>query len=158
MYSIVLLTEDVLTEHDVTRVVQLHDPEPVHVHVLVPVDTKHNRLVEALDDIALGQLRDATHDTGSAPVEQARVAAGTAMEASVSALQLAGLEADGALVDDDPVAATIAAARERAADEVLVVTEPHLVETTLRRDWGSRIRSSLDRPVLHFVADTDRVV
>lgn len=158
MLTTVLLTEDALAEHDVQRVAHLHDPEPVRVHVLVPVDTRHNRLVEALDDLALGRLRDAVSDSGEEPPEQARVRALGDLERSVSALRVAGLEADGSLAGDDPVVDVVRVARDLDADEVIVITEPHLVEESLRRDWASRIRSELGRPVLHVVAGTDRVV
>lgn len=158
MYTIVLLTEEALTAHDVARVSSLHDTEPVSVHVLVPVDTRHNKVVTALDEIALGQLREAAHDPGQLSAEQARAGAETALRRSVEALQGAGVRADGAVVGNDPVTETVAAAQRLAADEVVVVTEPHLVETTFRRDWGSRLRSKSSLPVLHFVAGTDRVV
>ena len=49
-------------------------------------------------------------------------------------------------------------ARRVGADEVIVVTEPHLLETAFRRDWAARIEASLDLPLLHVVAGTDRVV
>ncbi|RJK92929.1 indole-3-glycerol phosphate synthase [Vallicoccus soli] len=158
MLTTVLLTEDALAEHDVDRVVHLHDPEPVRFHVLVPVDTRHNRLVEALDELALGRLREAVTDSGEQPPEQARVRAQAALDASVSALRLAGAEVEGALVGDNPVDDVVRTARELDADEVIVVTQPHLVEESLRRDWASRIRGDLGRPVLHVVSGTDRVV
>ena len=51
-----MLTEAALGGHDVTRVAQLHGDEPVTVHLLVPADTGHNALIEALDEAALGRL------------------------------------------------------------------------------------------------------
>jgi hypothetical protein len=157
VYTIVLLTEDALTDHDVARVAHLHDPEPVRARVLVPVSTERHRLVEALDELALGRLREAVRDSGEPP-EQARVAAENALSSSISALRLAEVEADGELVGDDPVEDTVALARKLDADEVIVITEPHLVEEAFRRDWASRIRAALRRPVLHVVAGTDRVL
>lgn len=157
MFTIVLLTEATLTVHDVERVAHLHDPEPVRVHVLVPVETARNRLVAALDDIALGQLREAVTEGGVAP-EQARVSADNALQGAVSALRAAGAEAEGELVGSDPLPTTIARVRELDADEILVVTPPHLVEETFHRDWASRLRGQLDRPVLHVVSGTDRVL
>lgn len=158
MVTTVLLTEDALLAHDVERVVHLHDPDALRVHVLVPVDTQHNRLVEALDGLALGRLRSATSDPGDDAPEQARVRAQTALDASVSALAGSGAQVEGALVADDPVPEVVAAARDLDADEVIVVTQPHLIEEALRRDWASRIRADLRRPVLHMVSGTDRVV
>jgi hypothetical protein len=126
------------------------------VHAVVPVETDRG-LVDALDDVALGHLRQAT-DTQAPEPTQARARAEQALSATVEALRGAGLDADGELAADDPVADVLAAARRLDADEVVVVTEPHLIEETLRRDWASRVRHDLDRPVLHVVAGTDRVV
>ena len=154
LYTIVLLTENALTEHDVQRVAQLHEPEQVRVFVLVPVETDRNRLVEALDDVALGHLPSGGDDSpGDAPARAA-----SALQVSVGALSSAHLIAEGDLTAADPVPGVVEKARELDADEVVVITEPHLLEETLRRDWASRIRQDLDRPVLHVVAGTDRVV
>ena len=89
---------------------------------------------------------------------RAQATARAALEASLSALRAEGLEAEGELAPDDPVDAVVAVARRLAADEVLVVTEPHLLEESLRRDWASRLRGAVKLPVLHTVAGTDRVV
>ena len=143
--------------HDVARIVQLHEGQPTSVRVLVPVDTEANRLVEAIDDVALGHLRDAVTGDHRDP-EAAHRNAEQALTASVTDLVQAGLDASGALVGDDPVDEVVAAAQDLHADEVLVVTDPHLLAETFRRDWASRIRAASHRPVLHFVAGTDRVV
>jgi hypothetical protein len=142
--------------HDIARLVQLHEGQPVAARVLVPGDVDESRLVEAIDDAALGHLRDAvTGDERDAAA--VRSDAQTAMDSSVADLVAAGIQATGALVAD-PVRDVVSAANELDADEVIVVTEPHLLKETFHRDWASRIRGSLDRPVLHFVAGTDRVV
>jgi hypothetical protein len=142
--------------HDVARLVQLHEGQPVAARVLVPSDVDESRLVEAIDDAALGHLREAVtgDDRDAADV---RSDAQAAMDSSVRDLVAAGIQATGALVAD-PVRDVVSAANELDADEVIVVTEPHLLKETFHRDWASRIRSALDRPVLHFVAGTDRVV
>lgn len=157
MFTIVTLTENALTAHDVDRIAHLHDPEAVRVHLVVPVNPQHNRLVEALDDVALGRLGRAVRGDDTPP-EQAELAAREALEVSVAALHEAGVEADGELLQGEPAAAVVAVVHRLGADEVIVVTEPHLVEESLRRDWASRLRDDLDKPVLHVVAGTDRVV
>lgn len=81
-----------------------------------------------------------------------------ALEASVRALREAGVAADGEPVGRDPVDKVVAAVRRLDADEVLVITEPHPLQEALHRDWASRIRGELDRPVLHVLAGTDQVV
>lgn len=139
-----MLTEEALGGHDVTRVAQLHGDEPVTVHLLVPADTAHNALIEALDEAALGRLRDALDDSDDATPQQAEQDAMHAVNASITG--------------DDPVPAAIEAVTTFEIDEVIVVTPPHLVEEALRRDWASRLRDKVDVPLLHFVAGTDRVV
>ncbi|MDP9397383.1 MAG: hypothetical protein M3P96_05965 [Actinomycetota bacterium] len=80
------------------------------------------------------------------------------MAASITALRAEGIEADGSLGPDDPVQSVVELVGRQRVDEVLVVTEPHLLEESLRRDWASRLRGALELPVLHVVAGTDRVV
>jgi hypothetical protein len=158
VYTILLVSEDELTDHDVTRIAQLHGDEKVDVHLLVPADTKHNKLIEALDEIALGKLRDALEDSGEATPEVAEQEAMHAVNHSIDALQTVGITAKGSITGDDPVPAAVEAAKQYDVDEVIVVTPPHLVKETLHRDWASRLRDKLELPVLHAVSGTDRLV
>lgn len=158
MYTILLLAEETLTDHDVNRVAQLHGDESVQVHVLVPADTKHNRLIEALDEVALGRLREALEDSGETPLQEAEQEAMHAVNASISALAAVGVEARGSVTGDDPVPAAVEAVRQFEVDEVIVVTRPHMVEQALHRDWAHRLRDKVGVPLLHFVAGTDRVI
>jgi hypothetical protein len=158
VYTILMLTEEALGGHDVARVAQLHGDEPVSVHLLVPADTAHNALIEALDEAALGRLRDALDDSDDATPAQAEQDAMHAVNASIEALREAGIEARGSVTGDDPVPAAIEAVKTFDVDEVIVVTPPHLVEEALHRDWASRVRDKVKVPLLHFVAGTDRVV
>ena len=153
-----MLTEDALGSHDVTRVAQLHGDEPVTVHLLVPADTAHHSLIEALDEAALGRLRGALDDSDDATPQQAEQDAMHAVNASIEALREVGVEARGSVTGDDPVPAAIEAVKTFGIDEVIVVTPPHLVEEALHRDWASRLRDKVGVPLLHFVAGTDRVV
>jgi hypothetical protein len=130
----------------------------VRVHVVVPVDTKHNRLVEALDEALLGQLREAARDSGEPDPHDATLAARHALDTSVAALGSAGVEASGSLADDDPVPQVLELVESLPADEVMVVTPPHLLEDMFNRGWAARLRARAGRPVLHVVAGTDRVV
>lgn len=127
------------------------------MHLLVPADAEHNRLIEALDEIALGRLRDALDDDDQTP-QQAEQDAMHAVNASVDLLKAAGLEAHGSVTGSDPVPAAVEAATADGSDEVVVVTPPHLVESGLHRDWASRLRDELALPVLHIVSGTDRVI
>jgi hypothetical protein len=157
VYTILLLTETELREHDVRRISELHGTDDVSVHVLVPADAKHNRLIEALDEVALGRLREALDDDDPTP-QEAEQEAMRAVNASVELFTTAGLQARGSITGSDPVPAAVEAARSDDSDEVIVVTPPHMVESGLHRDWASRLRDELALPVLHIVAGTDRVI
>jgi hypothetical protein len=157
VYTILLLTETTLRDHDVSRIAELHGTEDVAVHLLVPADAEHNRLIEALDEIALGRLRDALDDDDPTP-QQAEQEAMHAVNASIDLLTAAGLRAHGSITGSDPVPAAVEAARADDSDEVIVVTPPHMVESGLHRDWASRLRDELALPVLHVVSGTDRLI
>lgn len=157
MYTILLVSETTLTEHDARRVAELHGTEEVSVHLLVPADAEHNRLIEALDEIALGRLGDAFEEDASSP-QQAEQEAMHAVNASIDLLTAVGLPAHGSVTGSDPVPAAVEAARSDSSDEVIVVTPPHLIESGLHRDWASRLRDELRLPVLHVVSGTDRVI
>ena len=146
MYRILLLSESTLADHDVTRVAQLHGDEEVEVHLLVPADAEHNRLIEALDE-----------DDDPTP-QQAEQDAMHAVNESLDKLVAAGLTARGSVTGSDPVPAALEAVRLDSSDEVIVVAPPHPVESALHRDWASRLRDRLPLPVLHAVSGTDRLI
>ena len=155
MYTILLLAEETLHDHDVTRIASLHGDDDVEVRVLVPADAEHNRLIEALDEVALGKLLDA-HD-GRSP-EQAERDAMHAVNASVDLFTAAGIDAKGSITGSNPVPAAIQAATQYNADEIIVVTPPHPFEDGFHRDWASRLRDELGLPVLHVISGTDRMI
>lgn len=157
MLSILLLSEDTLTDHDAARIAQLHDDEKLEIHLLVPADAEHNRLIEALDEVALGHLREAIEDDQPTP-QQAEQDAMHAVNESLDRLAKLGVTARGSVTGSDPVPAALEAARIDASDEIIVVAPPHPVESALHRDWASRLRDEVDLPVLHVVAGTDRVI
>ena len=158
MFSILLLSETTLADRDAGRIVDLHGTEEVAVHLLVPADAAHNRLIEALDDVALGRLRDALNDD-EPTTEQADLDAMHAVNASLDKLRAAGITSlRGSVTGSDPVPAALEAVRQDGCDEVIVVTPPHPVESGLHRDWASRLRDEVELPVLHVVSGTDRVV
>jgi hypothetical protein len=156
VYTILLLTETTLAEHDARRIAELHGTDEVTVHLLAPAEAEHNRLIEALDEIALGRLGDAFDD--DATPQQAEQEAMHTVNASLVLLKAAGLDAQGSVTGSDPVPAAVEAARADSSDEVIVVTPPHLLEAGLHRDWASRLRDELALPVLHVVSGTDRLI
>lgn len=160
MFTTVLLTEKTLSDHDVQRVAHLHDPDPVHVHVVVPSHDDRSEIAEAVDDISRTDFGDVLHDQDAGVSEsELTTRADRELAASVAALRAAGVaEVDGEVATGNPVERVSEVARSLDADEVVVFTEPHLLADWTRRDWASRLRHSLDLPVLHVVLGTDQVV
>lgn len=152
--SIVLLTEQALGAADAVRLVGLHADDEPRFHVIVPADPRQNLLADVLDHLSLLELREALdavrgHDNGT------RDSAEQGLRQSIEQLRAAGVEADGEIVDGDPVAAVEALLARSPADELIVVTRPHAVEDTFHTDWASRARERLGVPVLHVYAGSN---
>lgn len=149
MFTSVLMIEKALTSADVEFVTTLHGEEAVSFHVLLqPRGDQADRLLRAIDDIALGELEEAAHEQETPEGEQAAALGQQALEVSLSALRAAGSEAEGRLVEDHPLDALKSLVEEVEADEVLVLTDPHYVEEFFHRDWASRARHKVGVPVL----------
>jgi len=160
VFTTLLMTERELTPHDAERFAHLHDPEPVKIHVVIPDRDDRSEFAEAADDIARADFRDALHDEDASTPEAELVrTAQAALDASISALRAQGVtDVDGELVTGDPVHGVESIANRLDVDELVVLTEPHLIADFTRRDWASRLRHGLDKPVLHVVLGTDQVV
>ena len=128
VFTSVLMIEKALTSADVEFVTTLHGEEEAVFHVLLqPRGDQADRLLRAIDDVALGRQ---------------------ALEVSLTALRAAGSEAEGRLVEDHPLDALKSLVDETEADEVIVLTDPHYVEEFFHRDWASRARHKVGVPVL----------
>ncbi|MBL1103680.1 indole-3-glycerol phosphate synthase [Streptomyces sp. 5-8] len=149
MFTSVLMIEKALTSADVEFVTTLHGDEPVFFHVLLqPRGDQADRLLRAIDDIALGELDEAVREGETPEGTEARGVAEQALDVSLQALHAAGSEAEGRLVADHPLDALKALVGEVGADEVIVLTDPHYVEEFFHRDWASRARHKVGVPVL----------
>ena len=154
---LIVLTENALTEHDVTRIVEWHDSD-LAVYVLVPETSDQSRFDQVVDDIARVELDELRRDlSGEAPDDES-VAARQALKESLELLESKGVSAVGALTPNDPVPATAATVTSEDADELWVLTEPHLVSDLLRRGWADKLRHLLTVPVLHAIGGTDEVI
>jgi glycine/D-amino acid oxidase-like deaminating enzyme len=160
VFTTVLLTEKSLTAHDVERFAHLHDPEPIRIHVVVPAHDDRSELEEVVDDLSRADFSEALHDDHDGRTDAKRaVGAEREVAVSVAALLAAGVaEVDGEVATTNPVDAVVALVAELGADEVVVLTEPHLLTDLTRRDWATRLRHAVDKPVLHVVLGTDQVV
>lgn len=149
MFTSVLMIEKALTSADVEFVTTLHGDERVSFHVLLqPRGDQADRLLRAIDDIALGELDEARREGSTPEGEEARSVGQQALDVSVQALRGAGSEAEGRLVEDHPLDALKSLVAEVGADEVIVLTDPHYVEEFFHRDWASRARHKVGVPVL----------
>ncbi|MFK4108473.1 indole-3-glycerol phosphate synthase [Streptomyces sp. NPDC002176] len=149
MFTSVLMIEKALTSADVEFVTTLHGDEPVFFYVLLqPRGDQADRLLRAIDDIALGELDEAVHEGETPEGSDARSMAEKALEVSLQALRAAGSRAEGRLVENHPLDALKALVAEVHADEVIVLTDPHYVEEFFHRDWASRARHKVGVPVL----------
>ncbi|MFF8192850.1 indole-3-glycerol phosphate synthase [Streptomyces bobili] len=149
MFTSVLMIEKALTSADVEFVTTLHGDEPVSFHVLLqPRGDQADRLLRAIDDVALGELDEAAKERETPEGEEAKGFAVRALDVSLQALHAAGSEAVGRLVEDHPLDALKALVEETGADEVIVLTDPHYVEEFFHRDWASRARHKVGVPVL----------
>ena len=160
MFTSVLMIEKALTSADVEFVTTLHGDEQVAFHVLLqPRGDQADRLLRAIDDVALGELDEAARERevpeGAAAKERevpegdaARPFGERALEVSLQALRGSGSEAEGRLIEDHPLDALKSLVEEIGADEVIVLTDPHYVEEFFHRDWASRARHKVGVPVL----------
>ncbi|CAL9388081.1 indole-3-glycerol phosphate synthase [Streptomyces sp. enrichment culture] len=149
MFTSVLMIEKALTSADVEFVTTLHGDEPVSFHVLLqPRGEQADRLLRAIDDVALGELDEAVREGETPEGEEARSMGERALEVSLRALRASGDQARGRLVTDHPLDALRTLVDEVGADEVIVLTDPHYVEEFFHRDWASRARHKVGVPVL----------
>ncbi len=148
-FTSVLMIEKALTSADVEFVTTLHGDESASFHVLLqPRGNQADRLLRAIDDLALGELDEAAREGETPEGEQALDEGERALEVSLQALRAAGSEAEGRLIEDHPLDALKSLVEEVGADEVLVLTDPHYVEEFFHRDWASRARHKVGVPVL----------
>ncbi|MCX2185131.1 indole-3-glycerol phosphate synthase [Streptomyces sp. SKN60] len=156
MFTSVLMIEKPLTSTDVDFVTTLHGDEVVSFIVLMqPRGDQADLLLRAIDDVAMGELKEATREGDEPEGKEARPLAEQALEASLQALRAAGCEAVGQVVEDHPLNKMKSVVDESEADEVIVLTAPHYVEEFFHRDWASRARHKVGVPVLKLFAHSD---
>ncbi|MDH6699767.1 indole-3-glycerol phosphate synthase [Streptomyces griseoviridis] len=156
MFTSVLMIEKALTAADVEFVTTLHGDEDVRFLVLLqPRGDQADRLLRAIDDVALGELDEAAREGETPEGDDAKGFGRRALEVSLLALRGAGSEADGRLVENHPLDALKSLVDEVGADEVIVLTDPHYVEEFFHRDWASRARHKVGVPVLKLFSHSE---
>lgn len=148
MFTSVLMIEKPLSPVDVEFVTSLHGDDAVSFVVLMQPRGSKDRLLRAIDDIALGDLEHAVQERDEPEGQEALEPAERALRLSLAALRAAGSEAGGEVVQRHPLDALRGVVERAGADEVIVLTEPHFVEEFFHRDWASRARHKVGVPVL----------
>ncbi|GHG46248.1 indole-3-glycerol phosphate synthase [Streptomyces griseocarneus] len=154
MFTSVLMIEQPLSAADVDFVTTLHDDAMSFVVLMRPRGNE-DRLLRAIDDVALGELEQAVHEADEPEGEEALRPAALALEHSLRSLREAGCEAVGQIIDNHPLDLLRSVVEQTHADEVIVLTAPHLVEEFFHRDWASRARHKVGVPVLKLYAHND---
>ncbi|MCX4446153.1 indole-3-glycerol phosphate synthase [Streptomyces sp. NPDC087866] len=150
------MIEKALTAGDVEFVTTLHGEERTSFVVLMqPRGDQADVLLRAIDDLAMGELKEAARESEEPEGRSARESAGLALEVSLEALRQAGSEAVGQVIEDHPLDKLTSVVEESEADEVIVLTAPHYVEEFFHRDWASRARHKVGVPVLKLFAHSE---
>ncbi|MFJ4824648.1 indole-3-glycerol phosphate synthase [Streptomyces bacillaris] len=150
------MIEKPLTPEDVDFVTTLHGDERISFVVLLqPRGDQADVLLRAIDDVAMGELREAVREGEEPEGKEAREPAEIGLEYSLRALREAGAEAVGQVVEDHPLDKLKTVVDDAGADEVIVLTAPHYVEEFFHRDWASRARHKVGVPVLKLFAHSE---
>ncbi|MEV6165846.1 indole-3-glycerol phosphate synthase [Streptomyces sp. NPDC052052] len=150
------MIEKPLTSEDVEFVTTLHGEEQASFVVLMqPRGDQADVLLRAIDDLAMGELKEAAREGEEPEGRDARKSAELALEVSLEALRQAGCEAVGQVVEDHPLDKLKSVVDDAEADEVIVLTAPHYVEEFFHRDWASRARHKVGVPVLKLFAHSE---
>ncbi len=157
-YTVVLLVEQALSAADAAQVRSLHEglDEEVRYHVLLPAEDAAAR-VEA----AMGALGGDTLTGASAPPadpqtmklarEESERQSSRDLAATLEALHAAGAEAEGEVVNDDPIEALTATIAAVDGREAIILTRSHVVSEFFHLDWSSRARRKIGVPLLHLL-------
>lgn len=154
MYTVVLLVERQLIDIDADQIVSLHEgvDGDIRYHLLLPVENSATLLGSSMSALGGGQFVPMSEPETLETVEQEiRQAGQQELDASAELLRARGQQVTGQLIDIDPIDALKQVVQEIRADEVIILTQPHLVREFLKIDWTSRARRALDVPTLHLL-------
>lgn len=157
-YDVVLLVEKALTPEDAAQVRSLHQAitEPVRYHVLIPIEDAAARIEAAMGSLAAGEVvASPAMVMSDVDIEAVRRDCQERTDhdlfATLAALQAAGADAVGQIVEESPVDALARVVAEVDAREAIILTEPHVVAEFFHVDWTHRARRRLGVPVLHLL-------
>jgi hypothetical protein len=154
MYDVALLIERQLEDLDADQVVALHEglDDTVTYHLLLPVESSTSILTSSMSAIGGGQIAAMPDPTMVEEVQGEVVRAGQSeIDASAALLTARGQRATTLLTEADPVDALKDLVASTGSDEVIILTEPHVVREFFQMDWTSRAKRALDVPTLHLL-------
>ena len=158
VYDIVVLVEQAVTDWDARQIAALHHdpPEPVHHHVLMPVEDAASRVEATIGSLAASEVMG----TAALP-RRVRPRAGARGDPRgqrerarlVDRRLQPGRRGGQRRADGDRPADRLATlVAERQSAEVVILTRAHIVAELLHVDWTHRARRKLKVPVLHLLA------
>jgi hypothetical protein len=157
-YDVVLLIEQALSRQDAEQIRGLHESveDPVHYHVLVPVEDAAARVESAMGSLAASEVlaspalvmnEQNIEEVQRELLDRCR----DDVDFCIKRLTEAGADATGEVVSIDPIDALKAKVAAVDAREAIILTRPHVVAEFFHMDWTSRARRKLGVPVLHLL-------
>lgn len=154
MYNVAILFERQLIDLDADQIASLHEgvDEDVTYHLLLPVT--ESRLAVRTSMAALGDgviAPDLDLEVLETLENEERLRGERGLNTSLELFRTRGLNATAALAEGDPLDELRDLVKQYDCNEVIVLTEPHIVREFLHVDWASRARRQLDVPTLHLL-------
>jgi hypothetical protein len=165
MYDVVLLVEEELSVPDAERVVELYAsvPDEVKFHLIIPCDDAKAKVQASLASIAGTEFYGIKAERYSIQSDEealkaqrdaqraVEAQAAAALDRSIDRLRSFEQEADGLTTHSRPVDELVEQIKRLNAQEVVVLTRPHVVAELLHVDWSAQARRHLGVPVLHLL-------
>ena len=154
MYDVALLIERQLNELDADQIIALHEglDDTVRYHLLLPVESSTAILSSSMSALGTGQIVPISEPDTLEDVQDEIVKAGQSeLDASAALIRARKQEVSAKLTEQDPIEALVALVKESGSNEVIILTEPHVVREFLHLDWTSRARRVLDVPSVHLL-------
>ncbi len=152
MYDVALLIERQLNELDADQIIALHEglEDTVRYHLLLPVQPSAALLTASMGTLG-GQIPMTEPDVLEDVQNEIVKAGQSELDASAALIAACGAEVTSLLTERDPIDALIAMVKDTGSDEVIILTEPHIVKEFLQIDWTSRAQRKLDVPSIHLL-------
>ncbi|MBC9225339.1 hypothetical protein GL325_03295 [Aeromicrobium sp. 636] len=154
MYNVALLVERKLIDIDADQILALHEgvDDQVTYHMILPVDSSPAALSISMTAFGGAQFVPMEEPAAYDRIEdEMRQEAQEELDASAALLTERGQTVTTKLVEYDPIDALSDLVKEQSCDEVIILTESHVVREFLHLDWTSRARRKLDVPTLHLL-------